>query len=307
MSSHHHRNSTRRSTPRTNNPFDSDYNSAGTSDISQSQASSRRNKNGGVQFDLDVIAASRRAMISGKAPTTSVVDAVKQAGNYRSSSHRNSRRSPSADLEAGKLGTQGTAEDSYDMEDVRRETRHKAKKYIDEDDSSSQSGSESDSDSDDSSYDSIEDMKKRRKPYIYAALGIVSLLLLGGIIALAIVIFGDKSGSSGVILTARQEALHDIIKTAVPADILTDPDTPQYRAHQWLLYEDSLGLTPASEASRDRVLQGYALATFYFSTGGPRSWKSHNWLEGDECVKEWEGIGCTSDGIVHVLSLSKSS
>ena len=301
--SSHHRNK-KRSTPKTSNPFDSDYNSTGTSDVSKSQASYKR----GVQFDLDVIAASRRAMISGKAPTTSVVDAVKQAGNgrSRSSNNNNTRRTTSAaarDLETGKLGTQDTASESYDMDDTRR----KAKKYIDEDDDRDESGSSSgsESDSDDSSYDSIDDMKQRRKPYVYATLGVVSLLLLGGIIALSVVMFGDRSGSKSVILTARQESLHNIIKAAVPANILTDPDTPQYRANQWLLYEDSLGLAPASGDSKDRVIQRYALAAFYFSTGGPRSWKTHNWLEGDECEKEWDGVGCTSDGAVHVISLSK--
>lgn len=299
MSSHHNRK--KRTTPKTSNPFDSDYNSTGTSDVSPSQASS--SKRGGVQFDLDVIAASRRAMISGKAPTTtSVVDAVKQAGNGRSSSSNNRRTSAARDLETGKLGTQVTSSECYDMHDTRR----KAKKYIDEDDSNeSGSSSGSESDSDDSSYDSIDDTKQRRKPYVYAGLGAVSLLLLGGIIALSVVMFGDKSSSKGVILTARQESLHNIIKAAVPANVLTDPDTPQYRAHQWLLYEDSLGLAPASGASQDRVIQRYTLAAFFFSTGGPRSWKTHNWMEGDECAEEWEGVGCTSDGVAHVISLSK--
>ena len=302
----------KRSTLRPSNPFDSDYNSA--SDVSRSEASTRQSGKGGVSFDLDTIAASRRAMISGKAPSAA---AKKAATRTTTRPNRSSQRS--SDLETGearitrKVRTQGTSDESADSGGFKHPivVEDHRKSYRDEDEDSesgSSSGSENGSDSDDdSSYDSIDDMKKRRKPYIYAAIGVVSLMLLGGIIALSVVIFGEKNGDKSAmpILTARQESLHNIIKTVVPSDVLTNAETPQYRAHQWLLYEDSLGLAPASGASRDRVIQRYALAAFFFSTGGPRSWKSHNWLDGDECAEEWDGLGCTDDGLVHVISLSK--
>ena len=136
----------------------------------------------------------------------------------------------------------------------------------------------------------------------------LSIMLLAGIIALSVVVFGKKNKKKSMpILTARQEALHNIIKTVVDSEILTDADSPQYRAHQWLLYEDSLGLAPASGASRERVIQRYALAAFYYATEGPQKWKSNSWMEGDECSENWDGVGCTDDGIIHVLSLSKLS
>jgi len=255
---------------------------------------------GGVSFNLDTIAASRRAMISGKVPSTAARKAA--AAKTSTSHHFASIGGRPLDLETGevciprKIRTKGT-------DPTEEEDRKHVKDESDE--GSSSSGSESESDS---SYDSIEDMKQKRKPYVYALLGVVSLLLLGGIIALSVVIFGGKDDESPTpILTSRQESLHNIITSVVPSDTLTDSNTPQYRAHQWLLYEDSLGLAPDSGASKERVIQRYALATFYFSTGGPRSWKTHNWLEGDECTEEWDGVGCTSDGRVHVLSLSTLS
>jgi hypothetical protein len=192
---------------------------------------------------------------------------------------------------------------------------HEDHTFSDENASESDSGDDSDeSDSDESdssadSYDGIE-KRKRRKPYVYAVLGIVSIMLVVGVIVLSVVVFGGKNGSDRsqtVILTARQESLNNIIHSNVDADMLKDPETPQYRAHQWLLYEDPLGLDPDSGASNERVVQRYSLAVFYFATGGPETWKSNNWMTGNECEDDWNGVGCTDDGVVHVLSLSKSN
>lgn len=301
-----------------NNPFDSDY----------SESTKHEHGRGGVAFDLDAIAASRRAMISGKAPSgrkpTSHSNGASRPGHrsHTTATTTTTTRKPSSaprrrDVEAGdgraireKVRTKRTASESMDESSQGFDSDHPIpadKRYEDEAGDSDGSSSSNDSDSDDSSYDSIDEQKKRRKPYVYAVMALVSIVLLVGIITLSVVVFGGKKGTqySTPILTARQEALHNIIKAVVDSNLLTDPESPQYRAHQWLLYEDSLGLAPASGASRERVLQRYALAAFYFATGGPQSWKGNTWMEGDECEEDWDGVGCTDDGIIHVLSMSK--
>ena len=306
----------------TTNPFDSDHS------VSEASRQSR-----GVVFDLEAIAASRRAMISGTAPSSKPIkesSTCRGSGKTRLNSRSQQRQSQprmtktnSADIEAGHdreahrklqqvrtLETHGVDEHGFDF-------HHPVvvdSKQSFSDDQASESDGGNDSDSDDSKSASSDDtdgsLEKKRvgKPYVYAVLGMVTIMLVVGIIVLSVVVFGGKKGSDKsqmLVLTARQEALNDIIHTVVEGDILKDSETPQYRAHQWLLYEDPLGLAPDSGASNDRVIQRYSLAVFYFATGGPETWKPNKWMTGDECEDDWDGVGCTDDGVVHVLSLSK--
>ena len=303
------------------NPFESDDS---VSDISKQSK--------GVSFDLDAIAATRRAMLSGKPSqnessktrTAAVSRKERPPTTTKASGTQKGRSEPSrridCDVEAGdgrvlreKARAQRAIESSLDSEAERvaRVRMH----HIEDDEnnesdgeSSSSGSSSSGSDSDDSSYGSLDGKKVKRKVYIYTVLALVSLMLLGGIIALSVVLFSGKKGnnSSMPMLTTRQEGLNNIIKSIVDPELLKDTKSPQHRAHKWLLYEDSLGLAPTSGASRERVIQRYALATFFFATGGPTSWKTHSWMNKDECNNSWTGVGCTDDGIVHVLSLSKS-
>jgi len=307
----------------TNNPFDSD--SYSVSDASHGISELSRQSRG-VAFDLNTIAASRRAMISGKPLANKATEKAISSGSGNNipltspatTTGKVKRKFTPArrvvidpDLEAG-CDRQRTLNESTRESDAGAADKNPTMlndEDIDNPSSSSVSsnGSDDESESDANSYDSIDDLKKRRSSCVYAILGLVSLGFLAGIIALSVIVFGGKDGGSPstAILTARQEALHGIIKTVVDASILMDQEAPQYRAHRWLIYEDLLGLAPASGASHERVVQRYSLAVFFFATGGARKWKSHNWLDGDECIEEWDGVGCTDDGIVRVLSLSE--
>jgi len=66
--------------------------------------------------------------------------------------------------------------------------------------------------------------------------------------------------------------------------------TPQIRALDWLLDEDSLNLlAPNARTPTERVLQRYILATFFFSTSD-KDWEK-SWLDSShEC--EWFGVAC---------------
>lgn len=60
---------------------------------------------------------------------------------------------------------------------------------------------------------------------------------------------------------------------------LQDPNSPQSRAARWLVDEDEIFTFPLNETDpesqlRRRFRQRYALATFYFATGGETSWKN---------------------------------
>ena len=98
--------------------------------------------------------------------------------------------------------------------------------------------------------------------------------------------------------------------------------TPQRRARDWLLIEDGLGLDlpplgedgggPGREAAEARLRQRFALATCYYSLGIGDGGVVAGWMRGEECgdgdssSNEWEGLGCTEDGLVRVLVLGES-
>lgn len=152
--------------------------------------------------------------------------------------------------------------------------------------------------------DDEEKRKTHRKRIIY---GVVLLGLLCGI-AVVLIKFVIKGGSDDEqlppldesTLTASQQTMHDIILGITPPNILEDPASPQYEARRWLLFRDSenTGLHPS------RVLQRYALATFFFATGGVDSWAENAWLKGHECASSpWQGLNCDSQQEVRTLML----
>jgi hypothetical protein len=107
-------------------------------------------------------------------------------------------------------------------------------------------------------------------------------------------------------LTDRQQLMHDIIM-GVSGDALQDFASPQSQARRWLLFEDILWLSPISSFKIERIIQRYALATFYFSTDGPNSWKDNNWMDSDECSGDfWDGISCNENDEIRAIAFGKS-
>jgi hypothetical protein len=108
-------------------------------------------------------------------------------------------------------------------------------------------------------------------------------------------------------LTDRQQLMHDMIMGVSGDEALQDTESPQYQARKWLLFEDILWLSPISSFTSERIIQRYALATFYFSTDGPNSWKENNWMKGDECKGDfWDGISCNKNNEIRAIAFGKS-
>lgn len=99
---------------------------------------------------------------------------------------------------------------------------------------------------------------------------------------------------------SREEAFQLVLLLITDGPVLANPTTPQGMALRFLLNDDALQVDPCIVAT---VTQRYALATFYFATGGA-DWKdNYDWLSSaDEC--EWYGVTCT-DGLVTKLDLCK--
>jgi hypothetical protein len=221
-----------------------------------------------------------------------------------------------------------------------------------------------------SGYDDQSTLTKRSKAFRFIGLAFISLMLIGAIIAVAMIVVGgggdnesrangavtsgggssdttasngggiDIGGNDGGIdtgsngggidagsddggvdtgtetvdptpveapLTDRQQLMHDIISMRVSGDALQDFASPQSQARRWLLFEDTLWLSPISSFKIERIIQRYALATFYFSTDGPNSWKDNNWMDGDECSGNfWDGISCNENDEIRAIAFGKS-
>ncbi|CAJ1934424.1 unnamed protein product [Cylindrotheca closterium] len=125
----------------------------------------------------------------------------------------------------------------------------------------------------------------------------LKLYLLIALVVLIAIICGIVFGY--LVLSNRQKAIDGILSEGTDTKLLKKGDSPQGQARDWLLFDDK----EKYAITRERVLQRYALATFYFGTGGENSWISSNWLSGDECARgqEWHGLGCNQHGEVRTL------
>ena len=99
----------------------------------------------------------------------------------------------------------------------------------------------------------------------------------------------------------REEAVMDLLGPISPD--LDDPSTPAGEAAEWILNGDPAMPDPCRDP--DAVVDRFALATFYYSTGGEQ-WRNNDaWLsEEDAC--DWFGVRCDGDTIVE-LNMGKSS
>jgi len=161
---------------------------------------------------------------------------------------------------------------------------------------------------------SAEHSTKRRTPIVLVFCCLVPLLLIAATVAVAVVVFGDKGSSNGLkgdpspVLTQRQQFINNTVIAVSDADILADKNSPQSRALNWLMFDDALWLNhPEDDVTTEQVLQRYALAVFYFSTGASQMLQDRGWLGGDECDEgSWIGIGCDESGHVRTLALGMS-
>ena len=96
-------------------------------------------------------------------------------------------------------------------------------------------------------------------------------------------------GCSGIVI---DDPLYDLVVSASPdgGQALQRSGSPQFAAFEWLQSNANDGIS-----SEQQLLQRYALATLYYSTGGQEWTTSPAWLSSeDEC--DWYTTG-QSDGV----------
>ena len=135
---------------------------------------------------------------------------------------------------------------------------------------------------------------------------VVQIFLLICLVGLCIVVLfalvkKDKTGAQEA-LDVHQERIHNIISKITDPKILSDPSSPQFKARQWILFR-----VHSIETDHARIIQRYALACFYYATGGEIWAKGTNWLDGSECEDgAWNGLNCSPTGDIRALVFGKS-
>ena len=157
---------------------------------------------------------------------------------------------------------------------------------------------------------------RRRRLFLWATLAFA--LLVGVVVTLVLLVgqHGNKKKNSTptdpkaetdayVLLSPREEALIEILNQVSPIGF-DDKESPQFKAKEWLLHNDSMQLTPSATTTNERIVQRYALAVFFYATDGPNSWSKNNWLIGDECSNQfWTGMSCDDDKKIRAIAFGK--
>ena len=97
--------------------------------------------------------------------------------------------------------------------------------------------------------------------------------------------------------TNRQSTIEDFLNQ-ISGESLRDPRTPQSSARRWIRFQDEAKLTLVTDGS-SRVMQRYALATLYYSTGGEAWADNTGYLTGEhECT--WKGVVCVDNSVTEI-------
>jgi hypothetical protein len=143
--------------------------------------------------------------------------------------------------------------------------------------------------------------KPRGRCTLWVLVG-VTVLLVGAVIAVSLLMFGNK----GPTLDEQMDAI--LFNVSDPT-ALQDDRTPQAKARNWLLNEDTLwngaSNLEAAGITRQEVVQRYVLAVLYFSTNGPTSWGDNSgWLMGGECgdPDSWYGLACNENNEIQAVA-----
>eukprot|EP00980_Cylindrotheca_fusiformis_P019293 scaffold6614_cov88-Cylindrotheca_fusiformis.AAC.4 len=119
---------------------------------------------------------------------------------------------------------------------------------------------------------SIEKSKQRGAPIGKVRFGLIALVLA---IAAAVIAFCNNGSQKLLDI----DSLATVVMPGVDISNLNET-APQYRALEWLAYNDTRGLAIDDDATE--LLERFSLVTFYYSVGGDslRKSKDHDWFAG---------------------------
>eukprot|EP00980_Cylindrotheca_fusiformis_P020407 scaffold7428_cov63-Cylindrotheca_fusiformis.AAC.2 len=142
---------------------------------------------------------------------------------------------------------------------------------------------------------SIEKSKQCGAPIGKVPFGLIALVL-----AIAAVIAFCNNGSQPL---SDIDLLATVVMPGVDTISNLNETAPQYRALEWLAYNDTRGLTIDDNATE--LLERFSLVTFYYSVGGDSLRKSEyldwsGWLKNSSHC-DWDNFNCDEDGRVTSL------
>ena len=162
--------------------------------------------------------------------------------------------------------------------------------------------------------DEMEEEPKKRK-WVCCWKVLFFLALVGaGATAAAFILTGDSEEHTPLPSpTLQPTETGDVVSIVTGAlegvggsDPLANPNSPQYRALEWIQGNENMDTYPAT-----RVVQRYVMASLYYSTVGNTWFVSEGWLTNeDEC--QWytaatEKPVCNVDGLLDVLDLNSNN
>jgi hypothetical protein len=130
-----------------------------------------------------------------------------------------------------------------------------------------------------------------RNRRVLALLAVFVTVVLVAITVIAVFVPQSLENQREMNLSLEQKVrLESFTNTLAPVSgraALEDPYSAQYRALQWIAFEDGSRVEPSK---RTWLIQRFALAVLYFSTNGQSTWlEPHNWLAPDhEC--SWKSV-----------------
>jgi Leucine rich repeat/Leucine Rich Repeat len=142
---------------------------------------------------------------------------------------------------------------------------------------------------------SDDDAKQRGRNIVIVAVAAI-------IVAIAVVAYvaNQSSNNNDRNNNNQRVSIEQVIQDVSSNFALGDPNSPQHRARQWMIDVDQLTDVIIQEGL-NRIHQRYALATFYFATGGgDQLWnrtvlageKAFNFINPTTSECEWTGIVC---------------
>jgi hypothetical protein len=146
---------------------------------------------------------------------------------------------------------------------------------------------------------------------LYTMTGLVSVVVIAVSVYFAIRFISKRRNG----LTAHKIIDDVITKSVYDKSTLLNVSSPQYRARQWMLFNDTVSVTLCkssmvnSNSNVKQIAQRFAVAVIYFSMDlVPTNWMdtlSHECTRNQNGTSTWTGLNCNSENELVALWLGK--